>query len=70
VEKSSEIKRLRNEIADGSVQRTGQGAVRELAYAFGECGAKPMNRIDAYRMVRRRTVEAVLQGRRPADGAV
>jgi hypothetical protein len=70
VEKSSEIKRLRNEIADGSVQRTGQGVVRELAYAFGECGAKPMNRIDAYRMVRRRTVEAVLQGRRPADGAV
>ena len=50
MEKSSEIKRLRNEIADGSVQRTGQGVVRELAYAFGECGAKPMNRIDAYRM--------------------
>ena len=51
------------------MQRTGRSVVRELAYGFGECGAKPMNRIDAYRMVRGRTVEAVLQGRRP-DGAI
>jgi hypothetical protein len=69
-EKSGEIKTAAERDWRWSVQRAGRGVVRELAYGFGDCGAKPMNRIDAYRMVRRGTVEAVLQGRRPADGAI